>query len=82
MGKSLVSYFLTHGVNTLGYDADIITLYRWRTVVSQTSKYDGPEVENVARGRLSYDQLWAASLIGRNAVQHSKPSTADTFGIW
>jgi len=26
MGKSLVSYFLTHGVNTLGFDADIITL--------------------------------------------------------
>jgi len=28
-----------------------ITLYRWCTVVSPTSKYDGPEVENVAQGR-------------------------------
>ena len=28
-----------------------ITLYTWCTVVSSTSKYDEPEVENVARRR-------------------------------
>ena len=28
-----------------------LTLYWWCTVVSLTSKYDGPEVENVTRGR-------------------------------
>ena len=28
-----------------------VTLCRWCTVVSSISKYDGPEVENVARGR-------------------------------
>jgi len=27
-----------------------VTLYRWWMVVSPASKYDGPEVENVARG--------------------------------
>jgi len=28
-----------------------LTIYRWCTVLSPTSKYDEPEVENVARGR-------------------------------
>jgi len=28
-----------------------LTLYWWCTVVSPTSKYDGPDVENVTRGR-------------------------------